>query len=184
MKKVIVTILIVLFLIAIGTAYYLKGKEFTLRFTEDQIREKLESELPITKTYLILFMVTLDKPRIKLINGNDRVQAGLDVIFEIRTNNETKPLGGSIDASGGVKYLAEKGEFYLTDPVVENVAVQGIPEKYTEKAILALTKALAEYYSEHPIYSLQPTNLKHLSARLVLKDVYVINSELVVKIGI
>ncbi len=59
-----------------------------------------------------------------------------------------------------------------------------MPEKYTDKVNKALTKALASYYATHPIYTLKTTDTKQAAVKLVLKDVYIENKELVIKLGI
>jgi hypothetical protein len=121
---------------------------------------------------------------VRLENGSRRARAGLDVIFNITLDNNPKPLGGTVDVSGGIRYLAEKGQLFLTDPVVEGLAVQGIPQHHTDRANMALTKALAEFYEKHPIYTLHAADAKQAAARMILKDVAVENSELVVTLGI
>ncbi|MDH3974548.1 MAG: DUF1439 domain-containing protein [Deltaproteobacteria bacterium] len=152
--------------------------------SESDIREKLDKKLPLTKSYFFIIQITLQNPRILLENGTKRVNAGLDVLLNIKIDKNPKPLGGSVDVSGGVRYLAEKGEFYLTDPVIESLGVQGIPDKYMQKVNKALTKALAKYYDENPIYTLNLGDGKQAVARMVLKDVVVENKELVVTLGI
>ncbi len=184
MNKVIILVLVILISLLAGSYFYFSGKEYVIRLSEADIQAKLEEKLPLTKTYMFIIQVTLNKPRVNLENGSSRVAAGLDVIINISLNNNPKPLGGSVDVSGGVVYLAEKGQFFLTDPVIEKLTVQGLPSKYSDKANIALTKALAEYYKENPIYTLKPTDLKRAAARAVLKDVAVENQELVVTLGI
>jgi hypothetical protein len=170
--------------LAVGAYLYFSGKEYVIRISESDIQRKLEEKLPLTKTYLLIFQVTLENPRVRLENGSRRVRAGLDVIFNITLDNNPKPLGGTVDVSGGIRYLAEKGQLFLTDPVVEGLAVQGIPRQHTDRANMALTKALAEFYEKHPIYTLHAADAKQAAARMILKDVAVENSELVVTLGI
>ena len=184
MKKIAIPILVICLVIVIATYFYFSGKEYVFTFSENQIHEKLVTKLPLTKTYFIIFEVTLNNPRVTLVNGSDRVAAGLDVILNIRINKEPKPLGGSIDATGGIKYVAKDGTFFLTNPVINDFAIQGIPDRYTEKANQVLTKALSEYYEEHPIYELRASDVKHAVARLVLKDVIIENQQLIVTLGI
>jgi hypothetical protein len=184
MKKATIILIALLIITAGLTFYYFSEKEYVFRLTESQIQEKLNKNLPLTKSYLFIFQVTLDNPRVTLTNGSKRVGAGLDVILNIQIGNESKPLSGSIDVSGGVKYLPDKGQFFLTDSVIENLKVEGVPAKYTEKVNSVLTKALAIYYAEHPIYSLRASDVKQAAVRLVLKDVIIQNSELVVTLGI
>jgi hypothetical protein len=183
-KKTGIVVIVLLVVAALAVFYHFSGQEYVFRVTQAQLQEKLDAKLPRTKTYLLIFQVTLDKPRVTLTHGSKRVGAGLDIILNIQVGNEAKPLGGTLDVSGGIRYAADKGEFFLDDPVIEHLTVQGIPDKYTQKVNSALIKALAEYYREHPIYVLIATDAKQAAARLVLKDVIVENNELVVTVGI
>jgi hypothetical protein len=182
-KSILAAVAIVAILMA-STYFYFSGKEYVVRMSESEIREKLDEKLPLTKSYFLIIHITLKNPRVLLENGTKRVNAGLDVLLNITIGKNTKPLGGTIDVSGGVRYLAENGEFFLTNPVIENLGVQGIPDKYLLKVNKALTQALAKYYEENPIYTLRATDVKKAAARMVLKDVVVENKELVVTLGI
>jgi hypothetical protein len=182
-KKILAAVVTFAILIA-GTYFYFSGKEYVVHMSESEIREKLDEKLPITKSYFLIIQLTLKNPRVLLEDGKKRVNAGLDVLFNITIGKNPKPLGGTVDVSGGVRYLAEKGEFYLTNPVIENLTVQGIPDKYLLKVNKALSQALAKYYEENPIYTLRATDVKKAAARMVLKDVVVENRELVMTLGI
>jgi hypothetical protein len=170
-------------LVALG-AYYFSGKEYEIRLTEEQIRAKLSERMPIRKDYLIIFEVILDNPRVSLVDGTNRIAGGLDVVLNIGLKSEKLPLGGTLDVSGGVRYEPDTGRFFLTEPVIERFAVQGVPEQYTEKVNKVLTKALGEYYSNHPIYTLSAFDLKQGAARLLLKSVVIESKQLVITLGI
>ena len=184
MKKIGIVLAVITLLSAGGAVYHFYGKVYEFRFSKPQIQEKLNEKLPFTKTYLIFFDVQLDNPRVNLEDGSNRINAGLDIVLDIRIGSENLPLGGTVDVSGGVEYAPSEGEFFLTDPIIEGLSVQGVPAKYTDKVNLVLTKALREFYSKHPVYSLKPTDLKHIAAKTILKNVIIENSELVVTLGI
>ena len=57
----------------------------------------------------IAFIFILEK-------GTNRINAGLDVTLNIKIKDMKKPLGGSIDILGGVKYSQNDGSFFLKDP--------------------------------------------------------------------
>ena len=184
MKITAIIAVVILVALAAGTYYYFSGKEYIVRLSESDIQKKLEEKLPLRKTYLLIIEVTLNNPRVHLENGSDRVRAGLDVEFNITLNKILKPVGGTVDASAGIRYMAENGQFFLTNPIIENLEVQGVPEKYTDKINVALTKAIAEYYARHPIYILKTSDTKQALAKMVLQDVIVENNDLVVTLGI
>ncbi len=169
----------------LGAAYlYFAGKEYVFSFSEAEIQQKLEKNLPLTKAYFLIIQVTLKNPRVQLQNDSDKVNAGLDVVLNMTVNQNALPLGGSLEVSAGIRYVDEEGEFFLTDPAIEKLQVQGISEKYIEKANSALTMALSEYFENYPIYTFSSLDAKQVTARMVLKSVVVENQKLVVTLGI
>ena len=184
MRKSTLIVLPLLAIGLIGTYLYFQGREYVFRFTEPELQARLADNLPYTKTYLFVFDVVLDNPRLALVEGSDRVNAGLDVTLNIRIQDEPLPLGGELDVSGGVRYDDESGQFFLTDPEIENLSVQGIPADYTDRVDSVLTTALGTYYTDRPIYTLRKSDVKGATARLLLKSVVVEQRVLVVTLGI
>lgn len=176
---------VVLVALLVGVAYfYFQGKEYVFRFSEAELRQALAQRVPVRRTYFLIFQLTLDNPRVTLIEGSDRVNAGLDVTLNVRIQGESLPLGGSIDASGGMRYDSQTGEFFLTDPVIEQLRVDGVPAEFENRVTSVMTKALGEFYSRRPVYTLSALDAKQAAARLVLKSVVVTNQELVVTLGV
>ncbi len=180
-----ISLMVVLLLAAGAAAYYfLAQRNVTLEFTEEDLRTHLEDQLPFSQDYLFIFTVTLDNPRIDLVEGSDRVTGGMDAVLNARIGGREEPLGGGIDISGGLRYQPETGEFYLNDPVVEKVRIQGLSETLSNRANRALSLALAEFYQERPIYSLSNLDVKHATARLFLRNVSVRDETLFVTLGL
>lgn len=167
-----------------GTYYYYHGREYVYRFTEAQIQQALAERLPFTKSYLLIFQVTLDHPRVTLVNGSDRVRAGLDVTLNVQVGDQPVPLSGSVDASGGVRYDPKAGQLLLTQPRIEHLELQGVPERYAARTSVVLSKAVETYYAEHAIYTLNASHAKELGARLLLKSVTIEDRQLVVTLGL
>lgn len=184
MRKNLIILGVLLVFVAVGAYLHFEGREYTFRFTESQLHDKLAERLPLRKTYLLIFQVVLDNPRLLLVDGSDRVNAGLDVTLNFRINNEPLPLGGELDVSGGIRYEESEGQFYLTDPIIEKLNVQGIPASITDRVNSVLTRALGEYYADRPINTLRKSDVKQAAARLLLKNVVVRNRELVITLGI
>jgi hypothetical protein len=173
-------------LLAVAAAAYLAihGKEYVYRIPERELRDRLSARLPITKTYLILFQVTLDHPRISLEDGSDRVDAGIDLAFDLRVDNAIKRLVGSLDFSGGIRYSVETGEFFLTEPVIQRVEIEGLPDRYIDISKRLLARALRDFIEGHAVYSLSTTDATELGIRMALKRVIVKDHELVVTLGV
>ncbi len=173
-----------LFVIFVGAYLFMTEEGFVYRISEGQIRSKMSEKLPLTKAYLYVFEVTLDNPRVELIEGTDRVKAGIDVGLNLLIGGQDEPLGGTVDASSGIRYVPETGQFFLTDPHVEDLEIDGVPAAYAIQLNSVLTTALTEYYQSRPIYSIEGKETKDVLARLLLKDVTVENKKLVIRLGL
>jgi hypothetical protein len=184
MKRILLTILVGLLLLAGGTYYYFSGRQYVYTFSESQIREKLAARLPFRRTYLFFFDVTLDNPRVSLADESGRISAGLDITLGIRIGGQPVPVGGTIDVAGRLDYRADEAAFHLADPVIENFSIQGLPEKYSGKIANVIADGLQDYFSDHPVYVLRGSESRELAARLVLKDVSVRDHTLVVTLGL
>lgn len=172
-------------LCALFFAYiYFSDKEYVVTIPEQVIREKLDSKLPLKKTYLLIFDVTLDNPRVDLIAGSNRINTGLDIELNIKIDNHEKPLGGKVDASGDLRYAPSEGAFYLVNPVIENLLIQGLPENYSDKISKVFEKALKNFYSSRPIYTLKASDTKPAAARLILKTLQIQEEAVIVTLGI
>ena len=166
-----------------GAFFWMSEKDFVFRFSEADLRERVDDRLPWSERYLFIFEVTVDNPRIDLVDGSDRVAGGVDLLLNIDFGNGDVPLAGAVDVIGGVEYQSKNGEFFLVDPEIENIRIQGVPDRFSNQANAAISLALSEFYRVRPIYSLDDTDASHLAARLVLKDVIVEDEHLVVTLG-
>ena len=166
-----------------GLIYFATQRDFTFRFSETEIQRQLSERLPFTKRYLFIFDVTIDEPRVDLVDGSERVTAGADVMLNIRIGESDIPLTGAVDVSGEVDYQAEGGAFYLVNPVIENLSIDGLPDSYAEKSSEVVEAAMSEFYRNRPIYRLEGSNAKN-AGRMLLKGVAVENEELVVTLGL
>ncbi|MEO1251923.1 MAG: DUF1439 domain-containing protein [Pseudomonadota bacterium] len=181
--RLITTVIAGLLVIGAGAFFLLRDTTYTLKFSETDLRAQLEDRLPFSEDYLFIFNVTLENPRVDLIEGSDRIAGGLDTVVNVKLGDEPLPISGAIDLSGGLRYAPEEGAFYLTDPRIETVRLAGVPDRHANRANSALSLALAEFYRERPIYILSDDDMRQRAARLVLRDIEVKNEVLHVELG-
>lgn len=184
MKKIILILVAIILFLGVAAVIYFSGKEYTLHISENEIKEKISEKLPITKKYFFIFNITLDNARVILEEKSNRIKAGTDVLLNIKLGKKGIPIRGTVDLSGLLRYEKEGGDFYLNDIIIDNLDLQGIPEKYLDKSKKVVTKALSEYYLTHPIYTLKSGDTKQAAAKMILKSAIVENKELVVTLGI
>jgi len=168
----------------VGCQYLPGGKGYEVRVSQAQLQERLDKRFPRTKTYLYVFRVTLENPRVHLDNGSRRVGVALDFVVGLGLGGEGNRFAGSLDFTSGLSYAADTGDFYLTDPLIERLSIEGLPPRQTERLRAALSTAIAEHALTHPVYSLKETDIKQAAARLTLKKVVVDQGDLVLTMGL
>ena len=182
-KKTLWMVFTALVLAGVGVYWWLSGQTYQIRISQIQIEQKLAEKLPLTRNFL-LFYLTLEHPRVQLREDSSRVQLGLDVVIAPNAGAIIRPLRATADVTAGLRYDPAQGAFFLTDPVVQKLGVEGVDENRTNAINTALSKALSAYLAERPVYTLSGFDHKQRMARMVLKAVKVERGELVVELGV
>jgi len=183
MQRIVIGAVVLLLLAAVAGYFLLCGEEFEIRLTQQEIQERLDQKFPLTKKYLFLIDVTYSNPRVTLVSGDDRVRFSLDAALGNLTPGNGDKVQGSPEVVAGVRYDAARYEFYLVDPVISSLEINGLPESIAPRAQKALQAVIQEYLDHFPIYKLQPTDIKKATAGMIVKRVRVDNGELVFTLG-
>ena len=183
MKKWIAAALLLVSALVIGAYTYFHGKIYEIRLSEAEIRATVDAHFPITKSYLLV-QVTLQQPRVALRDGSERVALGIDTLLNVHVDNQQLPLGGSIDVETGVRYEAGAGQFFLTEPIITHLDVQGIPQKFTATLRELVRGELGRQFARYPVYTLRLNNMKTAAAWLVLRRVQIDHDVLVLTLGV
>ncbi len=162
----------------------LRGRTYVVELTEAQIQEKLDDRFPVRKQYLSVFALTLSEPKVSLQEGSDRISLGLKATLNIQLGGQQKPLGGDAVASAGLRYDPTDYSFYLDDPNLKSLTVQGIPFQYTELVDKVAAELAQERLDRTPIYTLRKNDLKQTTARLVLRGFVVQDGRLIITLGL
>jgi hypothetical protein len=175
----------VLLVLAAAVAYFiLKGETYEIRLTEQQIQERLDQKFPIAKKYFAILDVAYQNPKVHLVESSDRIQFGVETGLTFPFGGETKALTGDSQLTAGLRYDATSHEFYLVDPQIDRLDIQGIPPAMTAKSEAALKTVAREVLERYPVYTIKPTDLKKVTARMILKSVVAKNGELVITLGL
>ena len=155
---------------------------YVINLSQQQIQEKLDEAFPIEKEYLVVFMARLSHPEVMLQEGSDRITFGI----EASTNVDIKqyPVAGQGWFSGGIRYDAQSGAFFIQDANIETLVIEGLPDKYRIPLEFAASLAVREYLNRHPVYTLNPAKFKHSLAKLALQNVVIANGQLKITLGL
>jgi len=171
-------------LVLIIAAWFLfKGRCFTIELSESQIQKKLDERFPMNKQHLLVLTLTLSDPRVELTEGSDRISFGLSASVNIRINAQPKPLGGKGQISTALRYDPTDASFYLGDPAIQRLEVQGVPVEYVDVVNKLARELLSERLERYPVYTLDRPDLTQTAARLLLKELTVRNGNLVITLG-
>lgn len=184
MKAILVTLCIALLLLAVVGYLFYSNREHQLRIPEAQLQQKLQQHVPQTRTYLKIFDVTLDNPRVELREESGRIGAGMDVLVELRSPGKTREYRGKLDVAGLVRYDAGSGRFFLAEPEIEQLELGSLEGRTLERLRAVLQIALQEYFALQPLYELKPGDIRQRAARMVLRRVEVQGDELVITLSL
>lgn len=181
-KKLTWSLLALLALVGAAAIWYLAGKTYEIRISQAQLEQKLAERLPLTQRYPLV-SVTLAQPRVHLNEDSERVDFGLNMTVNTNTSG-SQLLGAQIDVSASLRYDAERGAIFLDQPVMDKLVVQGLDERRTAMAQVALEAAMASFLAQQPVYTLNASDTRQRVARMAVRDIKVENGVVVLILGL
>jgi hypothetical protein len=181
-KKLTWSLLALLALVGAGAIWYLAAKTYEIRISQAQLEQKLAERLPLTQRYPLV-SVTLAQPRVHLNEDSERVDFGLNMTVNTNTSG-SQLLSAQIDVSASLRYDAERGAIFLDQPVMDKLVVQGLDERRTAMAQVALEAAMASFLAQQPVYTLNASDTRQRVARMAVRDIKVENGVVVLILGL
>ncbi|MCH7226698.1 DUF1439 domain-containing protein [Haloferula sp. A504] len=184
MKRALVIGLTLLGLLLCGGVLYFKGKRYEVTITQNQIDAALAERFPASKTYLFVFTLDFTNPEVTLLADEDRIRVGLDVMLNLRLEDEPRNLQGGATLTTALRYDPSRQEFFLDDARFERLEIEGIPAKWEAQVNEAASVAAREFLESRPVYRLEARNAKTAAAKLLLKGLDVVEQEVRVTLGL
>lgn len=180
--KVLAIVLVALLALVVSGFVFLHGKRTQVRITNAQLQQQLAERFPVERSILLLLQWRLANPSLVFLPEQQRIGLGLDLHLNLRVEGED--LGGRVELETALRYDDAQGAFFLVEPSITKLAVRGVPESYVMRLQENLRKTLDEYFSQRPIYTLDPRDMKQGAARLILRDVRIERDEIIVVLGV
>ena len=184
MKRTTILIVGLLVVALIAGMFGFRGKRYEVTITQNQIDEVLQKKFPVTKSHLMVFSITYSNPSLTLLPESHRVEVGLDAELNIMLPKETKKCSGTILVTTTLTYHDDSKQFFLSNPDINKLTIQGIPQNHIDKITRFASIAAREKLQEIPVYTLTAVDAKQTAAKLLLKDVQVRNNELHATLGL
>jgi hypothetical protein len=138
---------------------------------EAEIQARVEARFPV-ETREMLTTVVLSKPDVILTEGSDRIGLKLDILVRPPL---VGPFTGTLTASGQVAYRYEEKAFYLVNPMIDDLKVNGLSDEVLAKTRGPIESVAIHYLAKHPVYEFRSRNFKEITAQHVLREVRVVN---------
>ncbi len=166
----------IVLLIVVNMAY---AFSYTKEFTELELQEKVEAMMPLEKKKFFVTVI-ITEPKLDLIEGSNElgIQAHIQAIVpgKLKGNGTTK-------ITGSISYVPDEGAFYMNNPTIIDLKINGIPDKYQPKIKKLAQITISKVLSSRPFYKLKDDNLKHKLAKATLDSVIVENEKLLVTLS-
>src|ERR1044071_2175096 len=148
----------------------------TLSLRRSRLMRRSERDSPYQRTY--------SNPHVTLLPESNRIEVGLDADLDIKLRDQPKRLGGTAVVTTGLSYRSETHQFLLSEPEINKLTLQGIPQEDLDKVTRLASNAAREYLQRFPIYTLKAKGVKTTAAKLLLKDVQVKSNEVHATLGL
>ena len=184
MKKTAFVLLALIGVVAIATLVYFKGRRYEVVISQEMIDGALAERYPVSKRYLILLRITFSEPVATLLPDSNRVRVGMGAELDFKRGDQDQRVGGSVSVLTGIRYSSEQHQFFLDDPQIEKVELQGVPPEFADRVASGVLAISKEHLESLPIYTLRADDAKKSIARLLLKEFQVRDGAIYLTLGI
>ncbi len=148
MKKA-VAVLAVLLLGVVSAALASDDLNFIVTLERSDLQQRVERLFPVVHEDALV-RLQLTHPEVVLRSGSDRIGLGL----RVKADLAGQPLIGRAQVDGKLRYLKQSGEFYLDDPLIRELHVNGLEPAYRDLLLVAAQTGLQELLRLRPVYVL------------------------------
>ena len=150
--------------------------EIEVAISQQALQEKMAPKFPLERKVLIAD-VTLHDPNVYLTGDKVGMKVGVDAIFL------KYPLKGTVDVQGGLRYVPETGQFFVTNIKLVDIEVSNSNMVNSDKLKQILEPLIADALQNTPVYTLPDETAKQQLVGTFLKKVAVRNGSLIATFG-
>ena len=152
---------------------------YTISLTASDIQQSLQRKLPISKSKLLV-TATVRALDVEFMESDNRILLRPEVDLSLVGQSA---LRGRAVVAGQIRYAPETSEFFFDDPMVVEVAIEGLPASLRPTAEEIIARCAEGYLATTPVYRLRQSDFKQSLAKMILKSVRARNGRLEIVIG-
>lgn len=127
-------------------------------FSRGDVQKAIARKFPYQKTVAQVVDVSLANPVVGLLPDQNRVAVQLDAHFV--SPFLRAPVNGKFTVSGQLAYDPPSRSVVLKAPAVDNVALDGDAQAYTQQIGAAAGMIATQLLTDYPIYTFKPEQLQ------------------------
>jgi hypothetical protein len=167
----------------LGYLYFQKDG-VPISISESQINAAVAKSFPVSQTFLQVIDLAYSNPRVTLRPGSERVQLEMDAKLSIKLLPGAKNLTGTTIIDSGIRYQADTRQFFLADPTVRKLEIDGMPRDYVDRVTQVAVELTRSRLEKEPIYTVEGPEAAMLATNLLVKDVRVRDGFVQVVLGL
>ena len=135
----------------------------TLTLSEAELTQRLAARFPLDRRLLEVLDVRIATPRVTLLPQTNRVGVALELTLDERLTRRSFPMAVALES--GLRYDAATTSVRLADVRVQDVRIDGLPERVGEVFQRLGAPLLEQLIDGAPIHRFTPEQLKTAEGR-------------------
>jgi hypothetical protein len=157
-----------------------KAHAYTMAISQKELQTMIEVWFPV-KQATAIGDIKLSSPKILLPDNSGRINFAVNINLEI-PGQYIAAGKGVID--GELDYNADRGEFYLREPRLLKLEVDGLPSSYDAIVLSVVNDLARQQLPLIVVYRLDKEEIVQASVLQTLKSVRVHKGQLLVELGL
>ncbi|WP_430461899.1 DUF1439 domain-containing protein [Thalassolituus sp. LLYu03] len=143
----------------------LMASAYEVRLSEQQLQQEINARLPVTQQRG-LFTLEISNAVLTLIDGEDRLRIQADARLITSFGLQSR---GKVTLDGKVRYNNQDYSFYIEDPVIRQISIDGVAPELEPQLIELAQQSLTPALRNQPVYTLSDQEMTQNLARMMLK---------------
>ena len=145
---------------------------YDLLITEQQLQDTLNQQLPYRHNGQWMSL-SITQAQLDLLGEGNRVALHNDFILVSQLGLQSR---GNLHAEGTVRFDNDQKAFFIDEPIIKDVDIEGVPEQFKASVIQLAQQTLSPALSERPVYVLRDEGNEKL-ARMLLKTLEITEND-------
>lgn len=145
---------------------------YDLLITEQQLQDTLNQQLPYRHNGQWMSL-SITQAQLDLLGEDNRVALQNDFILVSQLGLQSR---GNLHAEGTVRFDNDQKAFFIDEPIIKDVDIEGVPEQFKASVIQLAQQTLSPALSERPVYVLRDEGNEKL-ARMLLKTLEITEND-------